>query len=103
MTDRELLELAAKAAWIELDWNVTPRTNATSPQPVLAGNGATWNPITSDADAFRLAVKLNLFSAPSFYHFRSVERFGNERNDDCAATRRAIVRAAASIAKESKS
>jgi hypothetical protein len=59
MTDRELLELAAKAAGIEgrwMEWH----------EPVYGSGivrqiGAmTWNPLTDDGDALRLTVKLKL-------------------------------------------
>ena len=56
MTDKELLELAAKAAGIGLCKNF-----------VIAGKVAKikdtedlWAPLTDDGDALRLAVKLNL-------------------------------------------
>jgi hypothetical protein len=94
MTDRELLELAAKAAgrgsqwWMESTWN---------------GPDKEWNPLTDDADALRLAVKLRLVL------FLEIPRIGigprmdgpevylDEGDDPYAATRRAIVRAAAEI------
>jgi len=98
MTDRELLEDAAKAAD---EWP--------SPEPfehVLDR----WNPLTDDGDALRLAVACNLsirFDACS----NGVEvNVGGEwddappgaqevyeRRDGTNATRRAIVRAAAEI------
>jgi hypothetical protein len=94
MTDRELLELAAKAA----------------------GNGFVigyWNPLTDDGDAFRLAVKCGI----SVLQFPACIGTGWPQNglparligfdppyedissgqDVLAATRRAIVRAAAEI------
>lgn len=92
-TDRELLELAAKAAG----------------RTYVAGEswdeGAGWNPLTDDGDALRLAVKLEMtldichagaqsvaFSAiPGSY---AIEPW---IDDPVAATRRAIVRAAAAI------
>ena len=56
-TDRELLELAAKAAGIEYDF--------ICPTGVHCGDASTmrdyfWNPLTSDGDALRLAVKLDI-------------------------------------------
>ena len=80
MTDREELELAARAA----------------------GNGFVigyWNPLTDDGDALRLAVKLEL--DVMFASVRSVDDDVNitieAGTDPYAATRRAIVRAAAEI------
>ena len=107
MSDRELLELAAKAAGIlplpegkELD--VAPDGGL-----IICGAGQIqfWNPLTDDGDALRLAVKLGLTIAQLMTN-REVEVndydetvFVNEFHepDPCAATRRAIVRAAAEI------
>ena len=95
-TDRELLELAAKAAGI--------------PYKALPHSGSCWekwDPLNDDGDALRLAVKLRLTV--------SWDRFDDEdyatatpphthQGYDCmvsqdpyAATRRAITRAAAAI------
>ncbi len=74
MTDRELLELAAKAA----------------------GNGFVigyWNPLTDDGDALRLAVALGLTARMSY----NGQDYEAANKDPYAATRRAIVRAAAEI------
>lgn len=68
-------------------------------QPVAAVP-AGWKPVRDDGDALRLAVRLNLFNGAEFYHFRSLERFGRQDEDDLAATRRAIVRAAAEIGRQ---
>jgi hypothetical protein len=60
MTDRELLELAAKAAgdihfpllWVrEFYGGLSPVNN----------RGESWNPLTDDGDAFRLAMKLRIW------------------------------------------
>lgn len=66
-----------------------------------------WHPITDDGDALRLAVKLRLQVTPGTYNseeataYRSGYAEANERvhymQDMGAATRRAIVRAAAAI------
>jgi len=64
MDDRELLELAAKAAGIE----VRPHPNrALSKTMLFIGSNGNWNPLTDDGDALRLAVELGL----------SARRFGN--------------------------
>lgn len=101
-TDRELLELAAKAEGhaVEFDdisgltWFENKYT------------GLTWNPLHVDGDAFRLAVKLrfditfyNGFQEVHVEHASGVgqatcENYGG---DVLSATRRAIVRAAAAI------
>lgn len=62
MTDRELLELAAKAA------GYSDRLDFRSPTPVWTLNETGqiyWNPLSEDGDAFRLAVKLGLEVHPS--------------------------------------
>jgi hypothetical protein len=85
MTDKELLELAAKAAWDAMD-----------NQMIESG----WNPLTDDGDALRLAVKLNLFNTRSKgYEWPDAELFARHEDDPYAATRRAITRAAAEIGK----
>jgi len=106
MTDRELLELAAKAAGIEIStWSNCQAGG------FLAGNtGRFWNPLTDDGDALRLAVKLGMRIHIS--HEQQITyvdgipfRFPvivNLEGDPYAATRRAIVRAAAEIGKEMK-
>jgi hypothetical protein len=122
MTDRELLEAAAKAAGIGL-----------APHPflhrrgegALTTDGAVWNPLTDDGDALRLAVKLRIdivrectccvtARRPDMEDEEELvmERFRGFEWDDCngegqpkevvlqteeAATRRAVVCAAAAI------
>ena len=54
MTDRELLELAAKAAELEVKW-----CDATEAFWSTDGYDS-FTPLTDDADAFRLAVKLGI-------------------------------------------
>jgi hypothetical protein len=104
MTDRELLELAAKAAEIKIgDWYDS--SNAF----VACQDRPWWNPLTDDGDALRLAVKLDLgVMSSSFRQTTRVWQYcvsGKEidvphEQDPYAATRRAIVRAAAEIGKE---
>ena len=103
MTDRELLELAAKAAGIEV-------IGGAGDEGVLLFNGSIWNPLTDDGDALRLAVKLGLIVFCDIGTHTSIA--DHPTLDDCpdeehgtdpyAATRRAIVRAAAAIGKEQK-
>jgi len=110
MTDRELLELAARAAGLEFDPTVQ---NKFGLFVVLEGAACQsdqklWNPLTDDGDALRLAVKLRLWigqhddgvTVSDLYariNHEGVEE--NFNNDPYAATRRAIVRAAAEIGK----
>jgi hypothetical protein len=100
MSDRELLEAAAKAAGY---WAAEFNCPANLPHK-------NWNPITDSGDAFELAVKLRLTVNCSYddvalcgQEFTQKEVF-LERNgeDPLAATRRAIVRAAAELGKEMK-
>lgn len=69
MTDRELLELAAKAAGYPIEprteWIEVHKFSQKEPER-LAGKvdfylyGELWNPIEDDGDVLRLAVKLRL-------------------------------------------
>lgn len=108
MTDRELLELAAKAAGIKL----RPRLGGTVFEHDIGDNWwHVWNPRDNDGDAFRLAVKLGLVVDTLNGRVILAERLGrghrdwtygdteDEVFDDDFATRRAIVRAAAEIGK----
>ena len=104
MTDRELLEMAAKAAGIEVGFtDQSPKDGC-----YLIENGDSagwWDPLTDDGDALRLAVKLGFgISIPLAYKRTDVVTFSGPiisvieaHGDPCAATRRAIVRAAAAI------
>lgn len=101
MDDRQLLEAAARAADRPdgSEWLLYPEGSAPA--------GRHWNPLTDDGDALRLAVHLGL----EIYHSINNDRWTvcvgypegqriryvmEEWGDDpMAATRRAIVRAAA--------
>ena len=100
MTDRELLEMAAKAAGITSVGYGRNGIATGRNGPCLVGY---WNPLTDDGDALRLAVVVGI----------DVDQYGDRvetwkaglegfivepySGDPCAATRRAIVRAAAAI------
>lgn len=112
MNDRELLELAAKASGRDGDWvdfaGMDVRVGYQG--GLLCGDddsGYYWNPLRDDGDALRLAVKLHIDPHWSHLGYATalhmplraaptvrVEEYGS---DPCAATRRAIVRAAAEI------
>jgi hypothetical protein len=103
MTDRELLEAAAKAAGIEVFFD----EDGDCYRVKKSGNRHYWNPLTDDGDALRLAVKLSiplnytrpLMPAP----YRDALCNGSAEllgDDPYAATRRAIVRAAAEIGRQ---
>ena len=104
-TDRELLEAAAKAAGIKLIWNDRENPGYWSSWKGLA-QWEDWNPLTDDGDAFRLAVKLGIAvyaeDCEDYLHSCACinwERHFIESNKDdpYAATRRAVVRAAAAM------
>lgn len=113
-TDRELLELAAEAAGIECIEYVAE--SYPSRAGILHGNPNgrlfVWNPLLDDGEALRMAVKLNIdITQDTDENCEKVEaHFGvNDEwlgqpwsNDKYAATRRAIVRAAAAIAEQEK-
>ena len=100
MTDRELLELAAKAAGIPSGW-LDAAYDCWEGDPILIRSA--WNPLTNDGDALRLAVKLNMMEEGSKPFVELMWRLATENGaDDYAATRRAIVRAAAEIGKGMK-
>lgn len=119
MNDKELLELAAKAAGIDV-----PKSN---PWFLYSDwHGLQWlsedgssieksfNPLNDDGDALRLAVKLDLSvcNSPRVAASWVCDYMGNNVSevshddtvnfDPSAATRRAIVRAAAEIGKEKR-
>jgi hypothetical protein len=113
MKDRELLELAAKAAGYDVVWNEQWSCfQHRNPQPDKHGTMRhPWVPLDDDGDALRLAVKLELitghdaddklaYAQVRHPHFSANEFYGGADLDSCAATRRAIVRAAAEIGKE---
>ena len=108
MNDRELLELAAKAAGIAYRYQPgSHKFLIEAPCTMTDGTYYTyWNPLTDDGDALRLAVKLDIsvFFRPNFVH-AEIATSAHEglvlqeppTPDKNAATRRAIVRAAAQI------
>lgn len=105
--DRELLELAAKAAGMDyLIW--TPGAAPIVPAEHRADpNRIAWSPLTDDGDALRLAVKLGIQVTPGTYltqdavayvpGSQEVKEHVHYQQDMLTATHRAIVRAAAEI------
>jgi len=123
MNDRELLEAAARAAGIEPHYpfgegEIYVRFDGLwAHRDTSDAKGAlkTWNPLADDGDALRLAVKLEMsitrdarrpnLHAPGLMKYvyvaghDAVEGAAEELGTDHdAATRRAIVRAAAAMA-----
>jgi hypothetical protein len=99
MTDRELLEAAAKAAGIEVEFSVFSDGSFICFHEGCGCFHDEWNPLTDDGDALRLAVRLRMNvdweSADCVWCDNEGETV--EGDDPYAATRRAIVRAAAEI------
>ena len=112
MTDRELLEAAAKAAGIETQgWRAHESRPGLYMLPIAeTGAYVVWNPLVDDGDALRLAVKLGILvlTARGFAVANSTGSDGgcvarialNDSTDNYAATRLAIVRAAAAMTQE---
>jgi hypothetical protein len=112
MTDHELLELAAKAAGVVPSLNLSGEPKGTykhPPEPgIIKASTSGWNPLTDDGDALRLVVKLWLTVQVDDEDCRTYvvgstgQCIGTEPHGDdpYAATRRAIVRAAAEIGRD---
>ena len=117
MTDRELLEAAAKAGCIvgeyvedfgSGDYYYTGKTTGIL---VTDEDGAqwVWNPLTDDGDALRTAVRLGMAVSVEYQIGSTAVLWGppmgyvleTHGDDPYAATRRAIVRAAAATAPRS--
>jgi hypothetical protein len=104
MDRRELLDFAAKASGLSLEWNDYLECH------IIRGPCDTWKswtPLSDDGDALRLAVKLQLQITPGTYNKdefmvfhagrgEAIERW-NTRQDEYDSTRLAIVRVAAEI------
>ena len=111
-TDKELLEPAAKAAGL-IDYEYVEETDFTHASMQRRNMGGpedgffelqadAWSPLTDDGDALRLAVKLQLdFYVDGKQAGCWIDDFvcliEDINGDPYAATRRAIVRAAAAI------
>lgn len=122
MTDRELLELAAKAfgfgkknlpekphCWTESEYPKGSGKHGALWNYVGYGDTAElWNPLSDDGDALRLAVKLELivghdaedklaYAQVRHPYYSANEFYGGSGINPYAATRRAVVRAAAEV------
>jgi len=115
MTDKELLEMAARAAGLRLEWDGHP--DAWQPMYYEGKTYSSWNPLADDGAALRLAVDVGLFIEPFTNGVFAQEKMGMvtvraflndsldsvdidepiEAGDPYVATRRAIVRAAAEV------
>ena len=116
-TDRELLELAAKAAGYEVwqgRWHQEDMMfmRLKKQDPTGKCSGREWNPLTDDGDALRLAATLRLTVGDEDQSVRSMafayarhrpdipHSYEPSQRDPAAAYRRAIVRAAAAMCKD---
>ena len=107
MTDREYLEAAAKAAGLMIhEERQAERDALIGPEKAglcIVSVSTWWNPLTDDGDALRLAVKLRLKIEVKTNHVYVIDDESglviaeDYIDDPFAATRRAIVRAAADI------
>lgn len=108
-TDKELLILAAKAAGFEAQYS--ENFGDFSIGEPYSKNERRWNPLSFDGDALRLAVDLDMdvclnksreaVTAWGCYgEVGLISKNENYGNDKHAATRRAIVRAAAAIGEQ---
>lgn len=102
MTDRGLLEMAAKAAGHSLT------KGSAGYREFLCKGGVEWNPLEDDGDALRLALSMDVLIDIDLGEHETVVAFTTPNGTECgireghgvnrrAATRRAIVRAAAAI------
>jgi hypothetical protein len=106
MTDKELLELSAKAVGYNIWWK-TGACKGGEYESAFIGE-VPWNPLADDGDALRLAVKLGIVIDTSDGAVSVQYIVGDaaypitiyEFDDIYAATRRCITRAAAEIGKE---
>jgi hypothetical protein len=119
MTDRELLEAAAKAAKMDVHWGSGWESDymfrsIPRPSSPLVAN-VRWSPLTDDGDALRLMVKLELhvICNPVLTDVAFIREIDGEKiiesfiqmtskTDPYESTRRAIVRAAAEIGRSMK-
>lgn len=116
-SDRELLELAAKAygfggpegsfIWTESEYPRGSKTNGALWNYMgWCDTAQLWNPLTDDGDALRLAVKLHMQVSVTTESCRAetLPCLGVRVNDsdENLATRRAVVMAAAAVGREMK-
>ena len=105
--NRELLELAAKAAGMELDREGTAEADG---KFAVLPDYRLWNPLTDDGDALRLAaaLKMDIVYRDDGVGAGDIDEGAGEgamwgarhEAEPAAAYRRAIVRAAAAIGEQ---
>jgi hypothetical protein len=113
LTDRELLEGAARAAGIKLHrWMGEVQNRYLLDPDFESGLAVTWNPLTDDGDALRLAVNLRIqikfmdgfkqvycYRSEDAAHMHGIVGYGAGADKDPTSenVRRAVVRAAYAI------
>jgi hypothetical protein len=105
--DRELTELAAKAAGIDVEWIDEIGWHARKDAEAFEGGAKWFRPLSDDGDALRLAVKLGINLEIGEVGFGDAQAGKRDDwacewlsgDDPCASVRRAIVRSAAAMAK----
>lgn len=108
MNNKELLELAALAAGYNVSFFSARNQSGFTCGFTHDKDSGDWNPLDYDGDALRLAVKLELsidFAKWCNTVYYGVDNFVQEdwhNKDPYAATRLAIVKAAAEIGKSMK-
>lgn len=100
-TDRELLELAAKAAGKDIDTDRYDEDDGFA----IRHMAKWWNPLKNDADALRLAVKLTIVlengdGCLTAKYASNLWEFRDHGDDPLATTRQAIVSVAARMAED---
>ena len=111
LTDEKLLELAEKAAGIDVGDYLAPNEIPGYEWGMVLGIKQVFNPLTDDGDALRLAVQLKI--PMQFPDWENMTRTWGSKDcldvfdephgkDPLAATRRAITRAAAEIGRSMK-
>ena len=110
MNDKQLTILAAQAIKLEGEWIDGFGYRVPKPESKWEDAHHYWSPLTDDGDALQLAVKLRIEIEPWIHGDEEWARtavlevlIDEPHNDDpYAATRRAIVKAAAEIGREMK-
>jgi hypothetical protein len=105
MTDRELLELAAKAAGVHGYYRADFVPGIV--EPVIGGGDVPWNPKRNDGQCAQLEAALSICvmwerEQVEVFHFEHgylAEKFASHNDDKNAARRAASVRMAAEIGK----
>lgn len=103
MNDRDLLERAAKAAGLDVEWSIPERRHFINVSKYVV---APWNPLSDDGDALRLANKLRfrivienrcVFVDPPGGYWYAARAVSFVDGDVDVAMRRAITCAAAAM------